>query len=632
MQQVSKQLIKGLPRRIALMLLDCGLIVLCYWLAVMLRFDSGDAYRRVEILRAMAPMLLYVLPIYMIVFWFGGLYEIMWEYAGMRDLARLTCLSGLATGIIMLFDLIYHSRPISGAVLIFGAVFNTAAIAGVRFLWRLVLTMRNAKANKPEDNTPLLIVGAGNAGAWAVNLCKTKNQSFGNPVCIVDDDLTKKGLRVQGVPVRGTISDIPELVRKYHILEIVIAITTVKGDRLSEIINLCNSTHCRVRMISDPQAVDENGNPVAAGFRELNTADFLSRDEIQLNNAQISEYLHDKIVLVTGGGGSIGSELCRQAAAQRPKRLIIFDIYENNAYDIQMELRRTHPELDLVVLIGSVRDRARVMQVFDRYRPDLVCHAAAHKHVPLMETSPFEAIKNNVFGTYNVAQAADRFGTQRFILISTDKAVNPTNVMGASKRLCEMIVQMMNDRSATEYVAVRFGNVLGSAGSVIPLFRKQIRSGGPVTVTDKRVIRYFMTIPEAVQLIFQAGAYARGGEIFVLDMGEPVRIDDLARNMIRLSGFEPDVDIPVVYTGLRPGEKLYEELLLSGEGMQKTKNDLIYIGHEIAFDPAAFEENLMLLRAIPESDEPALRAKLRELVPTFHAPDGQTLPQNAAVG
>ena len=280
MQQVSKQLIKGLPRRIALMLLDCGLIVLCYWLAVMLRFDSGDAYRRVEILRAMAPMLLYVLPIYMIVFWFGGLYEIMWEYAGMRDLARLTCLSGLATGIIMLFDLIYHSRPISGAVLIFGAVFNTAAIAGVRFLWRLVLTMRNAKANKPEDNTPLLIVGAGNAGAWAVNLCKTKNQSFGKPVCIVDDDLTKKGLRVQGVPVRGTISDIPELVRKYHILEIVIAITTVKGDRLIEIINLCNSTHCRVRMISDPQAVDENGNPVAAGFRELNTADFLSRDEI----------------------------------------------------------------------------------------------------------------------------------------------------------------------------------------------------------------------------------------------------------------------------------------------------------------------------------------------------------------
>ena len=298
MQQDSKQIIKGLPRRIALMLLDCGLIVLCYWLAVMLRFDSGDAYKRVLTIRAMAPMLAYVLPIYMIVFWFGGLYEIMWEYAGMRDLARLTCLSGLATGIIMLFDLFYHSRPISGAVLIFGAVFNTAAIAGVRFLWRFSRTLHDACVNKPEDDTPLLIVGAGNAGAWAVNLCKNKNQSFGNPVCLVDDDLTKKGLRVQGVPVRGTISEIPELVRKYHIVEIVIAITTLKGDRLTEIINLCNSTHCRVRMLSDPQAVDENGNPVAAGFRELNTADFLSRDEIQLNNAQISEYLHDKVVLV----------------------------------------------------------------------------------------------------------------------------------------------------------------------------------------------------------------------------------------------------------------------------------------------------------------------------------------------
>ena len=323
MQQDSKQIIKGLPRRILLMLLDCGLIVFCYWLAVMLRFDSGEAYQRAEVLRAMAPMLYYALPIYMIVFWFGGLYEIMWEYAGMRDLARLTCLSGLATGLIMLFDLFYRSRPISGSVLIFGAVFNTAAIAGVRFLWRLIKTVRGARAHRPESRTPLLIVGAGNAGAWAVNLCKNKNQSFGDPICIVDDDLTKKGLRVQGVPVRGTISDIPELVRKYHIMEIVIAITTLKGDRLSEIINLCNSTHCRVRMLSDPQAVDENGNPVAAGFRELNTADFLSRDEIQLNNAQISEYLHDKVVLVTGGGGSIGSELCRQIMRYQPRRLLI---------------------------------------------------------------------------------------------------------------------------------------------------------------------------------------------------------------------------------------------------------------------------------------------------------------------
>ena len=518
MQQDSKQIIKGLPRRIALMLLDCGLIVLCYWLAVMLRFDSGDAYKRVLTIRAMAPMLAYVLPIYMIVFWFGGLYEIMWEYAGMRDLARLTCLSGLATGIIMLFDLFYHSRPISGAVLIFGAVFNTAAIAGVRFLWRFSRTLHDACVNKPEDDTPLLIVGAGNAGAWAVNLCKNKNQSFGNPVCLVDDDLTKKGLRVQGVPVRGTISDIPELVRKYHIVEIVIAITTLKGDRLTEIINLCNSTHCRVRMLSDPQAVDENGNPVAAGFRELNTADFLSRDEIQLNNAQISEYLHDKVVLVTGGGGSIGSELCRQIMRYQPRRLLIFDIYENCAYELQMELQQKYGrDIPVTVLIGSIRDKKRLDEVFETYHPTVVFHAAAHKHVPLMEVSPAEAVKNNVLGTKNLLVSASEHEVERFVQLSTDKAVNPTSVMGCTKRICEMLIQTFAGNTDMKCVAVRFGNVLGSHGSVIPLFEAQIKKGGPVTLTDENIERYFMTIPEAAQLVLQAGALAESGNIYVLD-------------------------------------------------------------------------------------------------------------------
>ncbi len=621
MQQVSKQLIKGLPRRIALMLLDCGLIVLCYWLAVMLRFDSGDAYRRVEILRAMAPMLLYVLPIYMIVFWFGGLYEIMWEYAGMRDLARLTCLSGLATGIIMLFDLIYHSRPISGAVLIFGAVFNTAAIAGVRFLWRLVLTMRNAKANKPEDNTPLLIVGAGNAGAWAVNLCKTKNQSFGNPVCIVDDDLTKKGLRVQGVPVRGTISDIPELVRKYHILEIVIAITTVKGDRLSEIINLCNSTHCRVRMISDPQAVDENGNPVAAGFRELNTADFLSRDEIQLNNAQISEYLHDKIVLVTGGGGSIGSELCRQIMRYQPRRLLIFDIYENCAYELETELKNKYgPEAPVITLIGSIRDKARLDDVFDTYHPSVVFHAAAHKHVPLMEISPAEAVKNNVFGTKNLLTSAAEHGVERFVQLSTDKAVNPTNVMGCTKRLCEMLIQTFSRATSMTCVAVRFGNVLGSHGSVIPLFEEQIKRGGPVTITHPDIVRYFMTITEAAQLVLQAGGLAKGGSIYVLDMGEPVKIMDLANRLIRFYGYEPGVNMQVKVTGLRPGEKLYEELLMDSEQdkMAKTAHNKIFIAPPMQIDLEKFYTDLQRLKdsALHNSDE--VVDVLQEMVPTYH--------------
>ena len=620
MQQVSKQLIKGLPRRIALMLLDCGLIVLCYWLAVMLRFDSGDAYRRVEILRAMAPMLLYVLPIYMIVFWFGGLYEIMWEYAGMRDLARLTCLSGLATGIIMLFDLIYHSRPISGAVLIFGAVFNTAAIAGVRFLWRLVLTMRNAKANKPEDNTPLLIVGAGNAGAWAVNLCKTKNQSFGNPVCIVDDDLTKKGLRVQGVPVRGTISDIPELVRKYHILEIVIAITTVKGDRLSEIINLCNSTHCRVRMISDPQAVDENGNPVAAGFRELNTADFLSRDEIQLNNAQISEYLHDKIVLVTGGGGSIGSELCRQVMRFKPGKLLIFDIYENCAYELLMELQQKYGrDIPVTVLIGSIRDKKRLDEVFETYHPTVVFHAAAHKHVPLMEVSPAEAVKNNVLGTKNLLVSASEHDVERFVQLSTDKAVNPTSVMGCTKRICEMLIQTFAGNTDMKCVAVRFGNVLGSHGSVIPLFEAQIKKGGPVTLTDPNIERYFMTIPEAAQLVLQAGALAESGNIYVLDMGEPVKIMDLAKQLIRFYGYEPGVNMEIKIVGLRPGEKLYEELMMDEEQgkMRRTEHNKIFVASPRDIDLAVFYQQLQDLAAAAQHNDEGVVDQLEKMIPTF---------------
>ena len=482
---ISNQILKGLPRKIALMLLDCGLIVFCYWLAIIVHFDGEDsaipaALLRAEVIRAMAPMLLYALPIYMIVFWFGGLYEIMWEYAGMRDLGRLLCLSGLSTGLVMLVDLMLRERPVSGAVLIFGSVFNTGAIAGVRFLWRLIKTMLAMAASRSESNdTPMLIVGAGNAGAWAVTLCKSKNQTFGKPVCIVDDDLTKKGLRVQGVPVRGTISDIPELVRKYHIMEIVIAITTVHGDRMREIINLCNSTHCRVRMISDPHAVDESGNPLAAGFRELNTADFLSRDEIQLNNAQISEYLHDKIVLVTGGGGSIGSELCRQIMRYQPRRLLIFDIYENCAYELETELRgRYGAAVPILTLIGSIRDKERLDEVFETYHPTVVFHAAAHKHVPLMEISPAEAVKNNVVGTKNLLTSAAEHDVERFVQLSTDKAVNPTNVMGCTKRLCEMLIQSFANNTDMKCVAVRFGNVLGSHGSVIPLFEEQIKRRG----------------------------------------------------------------------------------------------------------------------------------------------------------
>ena len=635
MKQEKRQIIKGLPRRILLMLLDCGLIVLCYYLAILLRFDGTDSEipvqaLRAEVIRAMSPMLPYVLIIYMVVFWFGGLYEIMWEYAGMRDLARLTCLSGLATGFILLFDLLFRSRPISGAVLIIGAVFNTAAIAGVRFLWRFLRTltrMRAKPAGTHKNNTaarnaaPLLIVGAGNAGAWAVNLCKSKNATFGNPVVIVDDDLTKKGLRVQGVPVRGTISDIPELVRKYHIVEIIIAITTLKGERLQEVINLCNSTHCRVRMLSDPQAVDASVKPMVAGLRELNTSDFLSRDEVQLNNVQISEYLHDKIVLVTGGGGSIGSELCRQIMRYRPRQLLIFDIYENCAYELEMELRNKYgSDAPIVTLIGSIRDIKRLDEVFETYHPSVVFHAAAHKHVPLMEVSPAEAVKNNVFGTKNLLTSAANHGVERFVQLSTDKAVNPTNVMGCTKRICEMLIQTFAQHTTMKCMAVRFGNVLGSHGSVIPLFEEQIKNGGPVTITHPDIVRYFMTIPEAAQLVLQAGGLAQSGSIYVLDMGEPVKIMDLATRLIRFYGYEPNVNMEIKITGLRPGEKLYEELMLDSEQdkMSKTAHNKIFIAPPMEIDLAAFYDELQNLHHYAEHNDDGVVESLQRIVKSYH--------------
>ena len=640
MKQNNEQLIKGLPRRILLMLLDCGLIVLCYYLAILLRFDDTGAIigvvgeqvlreaNRQQVIVAMAPMLFYILPIYMVVFWFGGLYEIMWEYAGMRDLARLLCLSGLATGLILLVDMFFRPRTISGAVLIIGAVFNTAAVAGVRFLWRFARALRASMAEHKKksgrtrrDETPLLIVGAGNAGAWAVNLCKTKNNSFGNPVVIVDDDLTKKNLRVQGVPVRGTISDIPELVRKYHIVEIIIAITTLKGERLREVINLCNSTHCRVRMLNDPQAVDESGKPVAAGLRELNTADFLSRDEIQLNNAQISEYLHDKIVLVTGGGGSIGSELCRQIMRYSPRQLLIFDIYENCAYELEMELRNKYgADAHIVTLVGSIRDKARLDEVFETYHPSVVFHAAAHKHVPLMELSPAEAVKNNVFGTKNLLTSAAEHDVERFVQLSTDKAVNPTNVMGCTKRICEMLIQTYAANTDMKCMAVRFGNVLGSHGSVIPLFEEQIKRGGPVTITHPDIVRYFMTITEAAQLVLQAGGLAKSGSIYVLDMGEPVRIMDLATRLIRFYGYEPGSDIAIEITGLRTGEKLYEELMLDSEQdkMRSTAHNKIFIAPPMEIDLARFYTDLQHLQLCAAHNDEAVVEGLQRIVGRYH--------------
>lgn len=556
----------------------------------------------------------------LLIFYLMKLYDSLWEFASTAELFRVFVASVISAGVCVVgMMMLKISMPRSFVLLYAGAL--TALCSALRLLYRELRRARMRSDGGIRQKRTMLI-GGGQAGSMVLREFQFSAHSENNVVCIIDDDRSKHGSYMRGVKIVGGRDDILQMAEKYGVEEIVLAIPSASRRERLDILDICHLTGCSLRTLPGLYQL-ANGEVSIQSIKHVDIEDLLGRDTVKTDLNEVKAYVQDKVVLVTGGGGSIGSELCRQAAAMEPKQLIVFDIYENNAYDLQMELRHRHPELDLVVLIGSVRDETRVNNIFAKYHPDLVCHAAAHKHVPLMEDSPFEAIKNNVFGTYNVARAADRFGTQRFILISTDKAVNPTNVMGASKRICEMVVQTVNERSKTEFVAVRFGNVLGSAGSVIPLFRKQIKEGGPVTVTHKEVIRYFMTIPEAVQLIFQANAYANGGEIFVLDMGEPVKIDDLARNMIRLSGFEPDVDIKIEYTGLRPGEKLYEELLMSGEGLKKTKNDLIYIGSEVDFDKAEFEESLMELKAINETSERELRDKIAQIVPTYHIPEQQ---------
>lgn len=556
----------------------------------------------------------------LLIFYLMKLYDSLWEFASTAELVRVFIASVISAGVCVVgMMMLKISMPRSFVLLYAGAL--TALCSALRLLYRELRRAR-MRSHGGIGQKRTMLIGGGQAGSMVLREFQFSAHSENNVVCIIDDDRSKHGSYMRGVKIVGGRDDILHMAEKYGVEEIVLAIPSASRRERLDILDICHLTGCSLRTLPGLYQL-ANGEVSIQSIKHVDIEDLLGRDTVKTDLNEVKAYVQDKVVLVTGGGGSIGSELCRQAAAMGPKQLIVFDIYENNAYDLQMELRHRHPELDLVVLIGSVRDETRVNNIFAKYHPDLVCHAAAHKHVPLMEDSPFEAIKNNVFGTYNVARAADRFGTQRFILISTDKAVNPTNVMGASKRICEMVVQTVNEHSKTEFVAVRFGNVLGSAGSVIPLFRKQIKEGGPVTVTHKEVIRYFMTIPEAVQLIFQANAYANGGEIFVLDMGEPVKIDNLARNMIRLSGFEPDVDIKIEYTGLRPGEKLYEELLMSGEGLKKTKNDLIYIGSEVDFDKAEFEENLMELKAINETSERALRDKIAQIVPTYHIPEHQ---------
>lgn len=550
------------------------------------------------------------------IFYAFHLYTSLWKYASVNELVNIT-LAVVISGIVNAVGMRAFQNPVPRSYDILYTMFLLAMMIGIRFFYRFVRFMKTEYfiRNRKEISN-VMVIGAGDAGAAIVKELRLNETLKRRVCCMIDDDPAKKGKYVQGCLVVGGKKDIISAVERYGITKIIIAMPSAPKSTIKEIVDLCQHTECKIRILPGMYQL-VSGEVSVSQLRDVEIGDLLGREQIKVNLNEILGYVQNKVVLVTGGGGSIGSEICRQLAGHGVKQLIIVDIYENNIYEIQQELKRKYPELDLVALIASVRNTHRIDEIMGKYRPNVVYHAAAHKHVPLMEDSPNEAIKNNVFGTYKTASAAGKHGVERFFLISTDKAVNPTNIMGASKRMCEMIVQTLDKFYPTEFVAVRFGNVLGSNGSVIPLFKKQIAEGGPVTVTHPDIIRYFMTIPEAVSLVLQAGAYAKGGEIFVLDMGEPVKIADLAKNLIRFSGFKVGEDIEIKYTGLRPGEKLYEELLMDEEGLQATDNNLIHIGKPIDMNEAVFMKQLKELKAASEKDSKAIRQMVKEMVPTY---------------
>lgn len=603
-------------RVIFLALVDLVVIQFSAFMALLARFDfSYTLLRESMFLDALLRYAPWFTVLTVLIFIPFKLYSSLWEFASVDELLHIL-LAAMAVAVLQFAAIVLNLVDLPLSFPMLNAMFLAVLTVLFRFSYRMARSIARRRSRRGVQARTMLI-GAGSAGMQTLREFETSENSKNHVVCIIDDDPQKTGRYLNNVKIVGTRRDIAKAAQDYRVEEIVFAIPAAPTQQRKEILKLCQETGCKLKILPGISQL-ANGEVKVQKIRDVDVLDLLGRDSVQVDLSQIAEYLSGKTVLVTGGGGSIGSELCRQIAGHCPKRLVIFDIYENNAYDIQQELRRTHPGLELITLIGSVRDTERVNMLFETYRPEIVFHAAAHKHVPLMEDSPNEAIKNNVFGTYHVARAADRYGTKTFVLISTDKAVNPTNVMGASKRICEMIVQTMANRSATKFVAVRFGNVLGSNGSVIPLFKRQIAEGGPVTVTHPDIIRYFMTIPEAVQLVLQAGAYANRGEIFVLDMGEPVRIDDLARNLIRLSGFTPDEDIEIRYTGLRPGEKLFEEMLMDEEGLRETANKLIHIGQPIRISEEHFLEQLAQLETACEQNSPQIRALIARIVPTYH--------------
>lgn len=605
---------KLITRRTFLVAYDIVAVCCSCFLALLLRYEFQIDAIPDYFMNAVWEHLPVSIVITLVLFYIFRLYHSLWAYAGVSEMQNILVAS-FASAALQGVTLLFFDRDVPKSYYFFNAFLLVGATMLSRFAYRFARETRRKRHNK-NNNISVMIVGAGDAGNTIIKEINSSYFSTMRIKAIIDDDPQKQGKYIQGIKVVGGRDKLVENAALLGIDEIIIAIPSAGRRTIKEIVELAGQTGCKLRTLPGVYQL-VNGEVDVSKLRDVDVEDLLGREPIKVDLDSILGYVKDQTVLVTGGGGSIGSELCRQIASHQPKQLIIVDIYENNAYEIQQELLIKYPQLDMVVLIASVRNTKRMNRIFELYHPDIVYHAAAHKHVPLMETSPDEAIKNNVFGTWKTAQAAAMNGVKKFVMISTDKAVNPTNVMGASKRICEMIIQTFNKYYDTEFVAVRFGNVLGSNGSVIPLFRKQIEAGGPVTVTHPDIIRYFMTIPEAVSLVLQAGAYAKGGEIFVLDMGEPVRILDLAKNLIRLSGYKVDDDIRIEFTGLRPGEKLYEELLMDEEGMQDTDNKLIHIGRPIEIDERQFFVQLKELKAAVENEEADIRALIKKIVPTY---------------
>ena len=619
MRDYSGEKRKYRQRLIVLVFYDIVATALSYFFSVAARMDFQFSPLAVYYYTNLAKVLPFLILLVCIVYYFTHLYHSIWTFAGIVDAYRMVLAYAILAPINALFLYLTYGK-VPRSTFIIGFFLSFFMCGAIRFGYRLFRYSKfhAAFSDGIEREERIMIIGAGNAAKELISDIRVSNRGQYDIRVIVDDNPIKKGRYLEGIKIGGNRDDIPLLVEKCSVNKIILAIPTLSVSERKKILEICKETGCKIQTLPAlTQIVDEDVR--VTKLRDVDITDLLGRDEINVDLEEIMQYIKDKTIMVTGGGGSIGSELCRQVASANPKQLIIFDIYENNAYDIQQELKRIYPSLDLITLIGSVRNTNRVNWILEYYRPDILFHAAAHKHVPLMEDSPNEAIKNNVMGTYKLAKAAVAAGVGKFVLISTDKAVNPTNIMGASKRLCEMVIQMMSRKNnTTVFAAVRFGNVLGSNGSVIPLFRKQIQEGGPVTVTDERIIRYFMTIPEAVSLVLQAGCYAKGGEIFVLDMGKPVKILDMAENMIKLSGYKPYEDIQIKITGLRPGEKLYEELLMDEEGLQKTRNKLIFIGKPIEMNDDTFAEQLDRLDKLSKEETGQMKEIVKEIVPTYH--------------